>query len=167
MKRTLILIRHAKSSWSDSDLHDIKRPLNERGERDAPFMAQRLATSGIKVDKIISSPAVRAHTTARAYADALGMAQESIQVVDSIYEASVAPLMEVINKLDNQWQVVVMFGHNPGFSYLIQYLTGQTLHMPTNGVAILEAEPDSWEYFGTGCATLVDYDFPKKHLAPL
>jgi phosphohistidine phosphatase len=167
MKRTLILIRHAKSSWNHSDLSDMQRPLNDRGERDAPFMAQRLAESGIQVDKIISSPAVRAHSTAKAYADALKFPSNEITVVDSVYEASVAQLMDVINNFNDDLKVVLLFGHNPGFSYLLQYLCGQMVHMPTNGVATLEVEAQSWEHFGTGCATLVDYDFPKKHLAPL
>jgi phosphohistidine phosphatase len=167
MKRTLILVRHAKSSWNESGLPDMKRPLNERGERDAPFMAKRMAARGIQIDKIVSSPAVRAHTTAKAYASALGFSEGDIEVVDAVYEASVAKLMDVINGFNNDWKVVLIFGHNPGFSYLLQYLCGQMLHMPTNGVATLEVEADSWEYFGTGCATLVDYDFPKKHLAPL
>lgn len=167
MKRTLILIRHAKSSWNHSDLSDMQRPLNDRGERDAPFMAQRMAERGIQVDKIISSPAVRAHSTAKAYEAALKFPSNEITVVDNVYEASVAQLMDVINNFNDDLKVVLLFGHNPGFSYLLQYLCGTMVHMPTNGVATLEVEAESWGHFGTGCATLVDYDFPKKHLAPL
>lgn len=165
MKKTLVLIRHAKSSWLKEGCPDIDRPLNERGERDAPFMAKRLAESGLKVDKAISSPALRAKTTARHYVDALGLSDLVIE--DRVYEADVANLMNVINSFDDNWNCVLLFGHNPGFSYLLQYLCGEMLHMPTNGTAILEMEVSSWEHAGTGCAVLQDFDFPKKHLAPL
>lgn len=167
MKKTLVLIRHAKSSWSQTGLSDIDRPLNERGERDAPFMAKRLSDSGKKIDQLVSSPALRAMTTAKHYAQALGVPDTHIIVEERVYEANVAQLMNVINALDDLNDCVVIFGHNPGFSYLMQYLCGQMLHMPTNGVGILEMELGSWEEVGTGSATLVEFDFPKKHLAPL
>lgn len=167
MKKTLILVRHAKSSWAEAGLSDHDRPLNERGKRDAPFMARRMAESGLTIDQIVSSPANRALTTARHYADALGIPHSDIQVAPSIYEADVRELMEVINRLDDSKNTVLLFGHNPGFSYLIQYLNGSMLHMPTNGVAQLELATPTWEGVGTGCATLVDFDYPKKHLPPL
>lgn len=167
MKKSLILVRHAKSSWTEAGLPDHDRPLNERGQRDAPFMAQRMAESGIAIDQIVSSSAKRALTTARHYADALGIPHSEIKVEPSIYEADVRELMEVINGLDDTKTTVMLFGHNPGFSYLIQYLNGSMLHMPTNGVAQLEIDTSTWEGVGTGSATLIDFDYPKKHLPPL
>ena len=167
MKKTLVLVRHAKSSWTESGLSDHDRPLNERGKRDAPFMAKRMAESGLAIDLIVSSSANRALTTAKHYADALNIAHTDIQVVPSIYEADVRQLMDAINALDDAHSTVVMFGHNPGFSYLIQYLNGSMLHMPTNGVAHLEINVNSWANVGTGSATLIDFDYPKKHLPAL
>ncbi len=167
MKKTLVLIRHAKSSWTESGVSDHDRPLNERGKRDAPFMARRMAERGLKVDLIVSSSANRALTTAKQYADALSIAHASIHIEPSIYEADVRQLMDVINALDDAHSTVLMFGHNPGFSYLLQYLNGSMLHMPTNGVAHLEINVSSWENVGTGSATLVDFDYPKKHLPAL
>lgn len=167
MKRTLILIRHAKSSWSEAGISDFERPLNARGERDAPFMAQRMAESGRQVDAIVTSPAKRAITTAMAYKKALQLSEDRFIADDSVYEADVKALMNLINRFDDNWKCVLLFGHNPGFSYLIQYLSGSMLHMPTNGAGTLEMEIDSWEHVGTGCAQLVDFDFPKKHLSPL
>lgn len=167
MKRTLILIRHAKSSWIEAGLSDMGRPLNARGERDAPYMAKRMLESGRQVDAIITSPANRAKTTALAYKTALNIAEERFIEAELVYEADVKDLMNLINSFDDQWQCVLLFGHNPGFSFLIQYLSGSMLHMPTNGVGTLEMEIDSWEHTGTGSAQLVDFDFPKKHLPPL
>jgi phosphohistidine phosphatase len=166
MKKTLILVRHAKSSWSKPGLADIDRPLNERGMRDAPFMAKRMAEAGQPVDHLVSSPANRALTTAKCYAEALNL-RDSLTIDPRVYEAGVAQLMNVINGFDDAWNCVLMFGHNPGFSYLIQYLCGQMLHMPTNGVSVLEADLASWENLGTNAATLVEFDYPKKHLPAL
>lgn len=167
MKRTLILIRHAKSSWSEEGISDLDRPLNNRGERDAPFMAKRMAESDHQVDAIVTSPAKRAKTTALAYKNELQLPDDRFIEAEVVYEADVKDLMNLINSFDDQWKCVILFGHNPGFSYLIQYLSGSMLHMPTNGVGTLEMEIDSWEHAGTSCATLVDFDFPKKHLPPL
>lgn len=167
MKKTLVLIRHAKSSWTEAGLSDRERPLNERGKRDAPFMARRMADSGLKIDLLVSSPANRALTTAKYYADALGISHDAIRIESGIYEADVRQLMDAINALDEAKNTVIFFGHNPGFSYLIQYLNGSMMHMPTNGVALLEIQTNSWENVGTGSATLVDFDSPKKHFPTL
>jgi phosphohistidine phosphatase len=167
MKKTLVLIRHAKSSWTEAGLTDRERPLNERGKRDAPFMARRMSYSGLKVDLIVSTPSNRALTTAKHYADALGVAHDAIRIEPTIYEADVRQLMDAVNALDDAYSNVLIFGHNPGFSYLIQYLNGSMLHMPTNGVAHLEIQATSWSHVGTGSATLVDFDYPKKHLPAL
>lgn len=163
MKRTLILIRHAKSSWQDGQLHDKERPLNERGERDCPVMAGFMSNREPKPDKIVSSPANRAHTTAKAYADAYGIDHRNILLEERIYEAPVSRLVEVINDFDDAWQHVLMFGHNPGFSYLVQYLGGQLIQLPTNGVVKLEMELDSWQHAGTNCGVIAYHDYPKNH----
>lgn len=167
MKKTLILVRHAKSSWTQSGIKDMDRPLNERGQRDAPFMAKRMRDSGLELDHFVSSPALRARTTANEYAKAFGRSEGEVELQESVYEAEVSALMEIINSFKDEWKTVALFGHNPGFSYLLEYLSGQILHMPTNGVAVLEMDVERWEHAGTGCATLVDYDYPKKHLPSL
>lgn len=163
MKRTLTLIRHAKSSWQDNALPDIERPLNDRGQRDAPFMAKHMANSAPKPDCLISSPAKRAYTTACIYAEAFGLDTGEVLVDERIYEAPVSRLMDVVNSLNDRCERVVLFGHNPGFSYLVEYLTGELVHMPTNGVVSIEMDIDSWEHAGTGCGSIVLHDFPKQH----
>ncbi|MCH2199193.1 MAG: histidine phosphatase family protein [Flavobacteriales bacterium] len=165
MKRSLILIRHAKSSWNNERLDDKDRPLNKRGERDCPHMARHLAGSEACPDMIVSSHALRAHTTAKAYAAAFGIADDAIKLDERIYEAPVSRLVEVINDFSDGHSSVIMFGHNPGFSYLTQYLTGELIQMPTNGVVKIEMDVDSWQYIGTNCGSLTYHDFPKQHEA--
>lgn len=163
MKRSLTLIRHAKSSWQQDSLPDIERPLNERGVRDAPFMARLMKEEHPAPDCIISSPARRAYHTALEYAKVFDQPENEIRVDERIYEASVSHLMDVINAIDNDCVRVLMFGHNPGFSYLTEYLTGEIVHMPTNGVVTIEMELETWEHCGNGCGSIVFHDFPKQH----
>ena len=91
--KTLTLVRHAKSSWDDTELADFDRPLNRRGERDAPEMARRLAATGDPPDRIVSSPALRALQTARVLAPALGIDPASLVTESRVYEASYSRLV--------------------------------------------------------------------------
>ena len=91
--KTLHLLRHAKSAWDDPGLSDRERPLNKRGERDAPIMAQRVNEAGIRPSQIISSPAVRAWTTAKIFAKELGYPAEFLQREDGLYLASLDNLL--------------------------------------------------------------------------
>ena len=99
MKR-LILVRHAKSSWKDTSLADRDRPLNNRGNRDAPEMGRRIAAAGIRPSLIVSSPAVRAWTTAKVIAKELGYPREFLQRDDALYLASVDEILDVIAAQD-------------------------------------------------------------------
>ena len=114
--RTLYLIRHAKSSWDNPGLRDFNRPLNERGQRDAPLMAALIAKMGIKPDLIVSSPARRAITTAQYFADALGIADDDIVRNQEIYEAYPQEILRLISELPEKSETVFMFGHNPTFT---------------------------------------------------
>ena len=99
--KSLTIVRHAKSSWKNRGLSDRERPLNKRGNRDAPIMGQRLAAAGIRPSQIISSPAVRAWTTARIFAKELGYPTEFLQREDGLYLASLDNLLDVIATQDS------------------------------------------------------------------
>ena len=101
--KTLTIIRHAKSSWEQEGLSDFERPLNERGRRDAPVMAARLKQAVGQPELLVSSPALRAITTARVFADVLGISKDSIQLQSRIYEASVGTLLQIIQGFDDQY----------------------------------------------------------------
>ncbi|MBI1265826.1 MAG: histidine phosphatase family protein [Cryomorphaceae bacterium] len=164
MERTLYLIRHAKSSWDDETQRDFDRVLNQRGLRDAPAMAKKHADSGTKIDLIISSPAMRAFTTSKFYAHAHGMDVEQIDLQESIYNAGVMQLLEVVKNIDDRHACVLLFGHNPGISTLVGLLSGESVSMPTNGVAELKMEIEHWKDADSYCAELLSFDYPKNHI---
>lgn len=161
--KDLYLIRHAKSDWDDITLSDFDRPLNKRGRNNAPFMAQNLKQRIQRVDMIVSSPANRAISTANYFAHAFDLSEESISKDKRIYEAPVSSLLEVLNSFDNRWQTVLMFGHNPGFSYLTNYLTGEACQMPTCSIAHIRFDLNDWKHISNGTGRLIDLDYPKRY----
>src|SRR5918994_6226511 len=111
--KTLLLIRHAKSSWEHSGVSDHDRPLNERGLRDAPLMGRRLAERGVVPDVILSSTALRARATAKLLADALGSGAAHIVTDERLYAASADEVLEVVGELGSEVSCAAVVGHNP------------------------------------------------------
>ena len=160
--RTLTLIRHAKSSWDYPELGDFERPLNPRGRRDAPAMAQRLLRLPPRPDLLVSSPALRALTTARLFADVLGFKPEDVVVNTKIYEATPHTLVQIAQSFDDGLRHVMLFGHNPGISHCAHLLADCTFdEMPTCAAARIELAAKSWSDVGAGSGRLVHYTFPK------
>jgi phosphohistidine phosphatase len=160
--KTLTLVRHAKSSWKDTSLADRDRPLNKRGERDAPEMGRRIAAAGIRPSLIVSSPAVRAWTTARIIADEIGYPREFLQRDKRLYLASVNAILDVIVAQDNGFNSLMIVGHNPGFTDFANYLVpGLTNNIPTAGVVSVQLDIDDWSLYERPELELVLYDFPK------
>ena len=161
--KSLTLIRHAKSSWSSTELRDHDRPLNERGEADAPKMGKFLAGVGFAPQLFLTSTAVRAVSTARAIAEAVGVAPESIKEEARIYHATVPVLMRVIAGIDEECESAVLFGHNPGLGDLGNYLVpGHRIsHFPTCAVAHIELRIEHWGEIEEGCGLLKAHFYPK------
>ncbi len=160
--RTLYLIRHAKSSWDNPGLRDFNRPLNERGQRDAPLMAALIAKMGIKPDLIVSSPARRAITTAQYFADVLGIADEDIVRNQDIYEAYPQEILRLISELPESAETVFMFGHNPTFTDVANRFSDDFIeNIPTCGIVRIESPADSWRSFYEGNARVNAQYFPK------
>jgi phosphohistidine phosphatase len=158
----LTLVRHAKSSWDDPGVSDFERPLNARGRRDAPVMAVRVAALPRLPDRLVSSPALRAITTARVFAERLGVAEDDIVLERRIYDATRQVLVEVVRSLPADSRHAMLFGHNPGFSELANWLaTCPFDEMPTCAVASLELQVAEWREVGAGCGRLARYLFPK------
>jgi phosphohistidine phosphatase len=160
--KTLFLIRHAKSSRDDASLPDRNRPLNDRGLHDAPMMGRRLGRSGVKPDLLVSSPALRALTTAQLVADAIGYPREDIAMEDSIYESSPERLLAIIRGLDGKLDCVMVFGHNPEFAGLAHRLAPEITEMPTCAVAELHFDTNAWTDIGVLDPAKVKLDTPKK-----
>lgn len=162
--RRLILLRHAKSSWKDPLLEDFDRPLNKRGQKNAPLMGQRLAMLGERPEVILSSPAKRACETAKMIAAALSYEESAIRFEPCIYEAGVGTLLELVSCLDNAWHDVMLVGHNPGLTELVNALTESKLeNIVTCGVVKLAFETVSWRDIQLHSGRLLFYDYPKKN----
>ncbi len=160
--KELILVRHAKSSWKAPTLDDRERPLNQRGERDAPEMGARLARRKDRPDLIVSSPALRTLETARIIAKKLGYARGSIVVEERLYGAGVAELLDVIRHADESVATLMLFGHNPGLTELANHLGPRPIpNLPTCGVLHLRFETDTWSIVGYARGDEVLFDFPK------
>jgi phosphohistidine phosphatase len=151
--KTLFLLRHAKSSWKEADISDFDRPLNERGRRAAPFMGRLLRKRGFCPDLIVSSPAKRAHNTAKLVQEA-GEFNVPLLFDDRIYEASTSTLLYVASETDDAVNSLMLLGHNPGIEGLIRILTGQAEPMPTATVAVIDLAMDVWKDIASGRGTL-------------
>ena len=160
--KTLFLIRHAKSSWGDTALPDKDRPLNDRGRRDAPKMGERLAKRDVKPDLILSSPAMRALKTAEIIARKLDYRRKDIVVDDRLYAVGADDLLDVIRKLGDKLERVMLFGHNPELTELAHRLSSKITHMPTCAVAEFTFDAKSWSKIGKVKPAKVTLDYPKK-----
>jgi phosphohistidine phosphatase len=162
MVKTLIFMRHAKSDWSIGGQKDFDRTLNNRGLGDAPRMGRRLLELGVKPDLVLSSPAVRAKTTAEYVSEQLGYNIDTIIYDDEIYEASVRSLLAVVNKIEDNVHSVVIFGHNPTHTYLAEYLTKEAIgNIPTAGAVCIEFELDSWKLVSEATGKMKWFEYPK------
>lgn len=164
MKR-LYLNRHAKSSWDNSDLSDFDRPLNKRGKRDAPFMGKILSETVKKPDLIYSSPANRAITTARIIADCFKYNVIDIVEDEKIYESAVSSILKIINNTDDKFETIMIFGHNPTFTMLSNYLSDKSIpNIPTSGFVQIDFNLNSWNEIEGGTGKLILFEYPKKYL---
>lgn len=161
--KQLFVIRHAKSSWAMSGQPDFERPLNDRGLRDAPDMAQRLWDAGIRLDLILSSPANRALTTAIFFADRFGIAHEAIVQLPQLYHAPPEVFYEVIAQhIPDRAASVAIFAHNPGITEFVNTTrTRLIVDMPTCAIVGIEAPISSWKEWQGIKKKLLLYDYPK------
>lgn len=161
--KTLFVIRHAKSSWNDPDLDDIDRPLNKRGKRNAPEMGKRLSAKGVKPDLLITSPAKRAATTAKKIAKALSYPKDQIVIDQTLYHGTNQEVINVIRNVSDEIGTLMIFGHNPGFTDLVNQLSGSSIYnIPTCGIAEIGFDIQSWNDIDKNKGRLIDFDYPKK-----
>ncbi|HEX6383989.1 MAG TPA: histidine phosphatase family protein [Anaerolineae bacterium] len=142
--KTLLILRHAKSSWDNANLSDHDRPLNERGQRDAPRMGRLLRDRELVPDLIITSTAERALATAEAVALASDYDGE-IKYTRRFYHADPETYLEVLQTVPNKYERVMIVGHNPGMEELVEQLTGQAERLTTANIAHVELPVSSWK----------------------
>ena len=162
--KNLFLTRHAKSSWGNPGLADIDRPLNERGKKAAPFMGKLIVDKGEKPDLLISSPANRALSTAKAFGGAMGLVENDIIIDRTIYGAGAQQLLELVQDQDDLYKSIMLFGHNPTFTSFVNLLTGNNImNVVTCGVIRIDFEFSSWTDIDFGSGRLAYYEYPKKY----
>ncbi|SRR5258705_1605258 len=162
--KTIVLIRHAKSSWKFPELKDIDRPLKKRGLNEAPLMGKVLKDLHLTPDLIVTSPAVRAMTTAKMIAHEFGFIENQIIPEHKLYMESKSKLLKEINKIDDKYNTVFLVGHNPGLTDLANYLSGESIdNIPTSGAFGIQFECNTWAEVEKGKGKKTFFEFPKKH----
>jgi phosphohistidine phosphatase len=142
--KTLLLLRHAKSSWDDPVLPDHDRPLTERGKKDAKRIGRLLREFRLVPELIVSSTAQRARKTASKVAKACGYTGE-VEVASRLYHAYSSQFIEVLREIGNQHATVLVVAHNPGLEELVRHLTGQVETMPTAALAQVSLDIERWQ----------------------
>lgn len=164
--KTLILMRHAKSSWDHPALKDLERPLNARGERDAPLMGSHFSTWGLHPELLVTSPAVRARETAIRVARALSHPEEQIRIAPALYGQGVPGILSVVHALPENLQSVCLFGHNPDISEAVGILGGEPVtHLPTAALVSLIFAVDDWAAVMPGVGRISRFEYPKRYLS--
>ena len=159
----LFVIRHAKSSWEDAFITDFDRPLNARGIKDAGEMAKRLLGKTDTVDAFISSPALRAKSTAEKFIAAFGNSKSQLILEQGLYLSPESFFYQLISNFDNRFTTVAIVSHNPGITDFVNTLTPvvRTDNMPTGGIFGVKAATDSWKNFSSVKKDFLFYDYPK------
>lgn len=143
-------------------MNDFDRPLNDRGHRDAPIMAKRLLDKQISIDAFISSTAKRAFTTATYFAEAYGLKEKNIIKVPELHHAAASVFYNVIGKVDNAYNTIAVFSHNPGISEFVNELTDTKIDdMPTCGIFAVTVHTDNWKDFLSAKKDFWFFDYPK------
>jgi len=164
--KKLFLVRHAKSSWDNVEMDDFDRPLNDRGEKDAPHMAKLLKHRDVAPSRLITSPAKRAFSTCGAFAKVLGFEKKKIITERKLYHAGPDTILKVLESLSEhkgKEDVVLLFGHNPGVTEFANELLNVSIdNIPTCGVIEATLDIDAWRNISFGCGKMDSFDYPKK-----
>jgi len=160
--KTLLLVRHAKSSWDDPSMSDFDRPLNERGKKDAPKMADRLIEKGITINTFLSSPAKRAKKTAKIFAQAFKKDEEDIVLIPQLYLAASTVFESVLSSLESDSDTIALFSHNPGITDFANTLTEARIDdIPTCGIFAINIDTNEWKNFREAKKEFLFFDYPK------
>ena len=162
MAKHLLLIRHGKSDNNNILLKDFDRPLNHKGHKNAVAMAEKVGNKLTTPPLIVSSPALRAVTTAHHFAQIWSIPKEKIKLEFDIYEANVTALLQIVNDFKNENDYIAMFGHNPGFTDFANYLSDAKIYnIPTSGIVIIAFDVDTWQEVSRHTGNMVLFDYPK------
>jgi phosphohistidine phosphatase len=141
--KTLLLLRHAKSSWKDTDVRDFDRPLNQRGLKTAPAVGRLIRKRKLEPSLVLSSPAERARQTTQLVIEAARLKTE-LRYDERIYEATGTRLFEIVAQIEDEANIAMLVGHNPGLEELLATLTGDARSLPTAALLCIELEIEKW-----------------------
>lgn len=157
MAKQLLLVRHAEAVFG---FPDFDRQLSDKGKADALLMAQRIGEK-FTPQLVVSSPAVRTLSTAKYFASAWQLQSQQLQTNTQVYEAILYHLLKVITQFDNELDKIALFGHNPGLSNLVNYLTSQNYQLDTCNAILLTFDGEDWQHVTVGSAKVIFFE----HLA--
>ena len=161
--KTLFIVRHAKSSWDSPGIRDFDRPLMEIGKKRTRKVIQFFLDKKVRIDLIISSPAVRAYETAKIIAKGIGYPIKSIKLEPDIYEGEPDRIIDMICRTDNDYSGLMIVGHNPSLTYLTNHFLKPGIEiLPTSGVAAISFKADSWENIPGADASCEFLLYPKQ-----
>ena len=159
--KNLIIVRHCKSSWKDPSLSDFDRPLNKRGNIDGELMSNYLREKEKKIDKLILSTSIRTRLTSKYFIEKIHF--NSISYLDELYHASYSEIIKIISKIENNFNNIMVIGHNPGLTELINHFTDMRIYnIPTSGIIKVEFEEDKWSKITENKGKIVYKKFPKE-----
>ncbi len=162
--KTIYIIRHAKSDQSFGTLSDIDRPLNIKGYTDAHKISAAIKPKMFAPDAIITSPAIRAITTAFIFARSFEFNAACISIIPRLYQPDEDNYLDIIAQTDNKINTLLLFAHNPHITNTVNSLTAEVIeHMPTSGVVGISNDCDNWETFAASTGKLILFDYPKKN----
>lgn len=160
--KSIFLVRHAKSSWANSQLSDFERPLNTRGVESIPLMSALLSSKGEKISHFFSSSAARAQATARGLMSDLNSPASHLSLHKELYLADIRTMLRFVNSISDELNNVALVGHNPGLTDFCNYLSGSYIdNIPTCGICKITFETDHWNMVSGDLGKLEFFEFPK------
>jgi phosphohistidine phosphatase len=158
--KTLIIIRHSKSSWKDHSLSDFDRPLNKRGKKDAKKMSFELSEKIRKVDLLLSSSSKRTTQTSNYFLDSIDVRSNIFS--ENLYHSSSDLIFDFVLKINNKYNKTIIVGHNPGLTNIVNKLTNLKLdNLPTSGIVIIVFDVDNWKKINYKSGLVEWIKFPK------
>ena len=159
--KNLIIVRHCKSSWKDPSLSDFDRPLNKRGNIDCELMSNYVREKEKKIDKLILSTSIRTRLTSKYFIEKIHF--NSISYLDELYHASYSEIIKIISKIENNFNNIMVIGHNPGLTELINHFTDMRIYnIPTTGIIKVEFKEAKWSKITENKGKIVYKKFPKE-----
>ena len=154
--KTLVLIRHGKSSW-EYDVSDRERPLKNRGINDIALVSKAFETENFQIDRIFSSPANRALSTSKLFMSHLELNTDLLEIVEDLYDFGGQNVIQFLRSLDNHYNNVIIFGHNHAFTSICNIFGDQYIdNLPTSGLVMIEFDTNTWDSIEKGI-NKIDY----------